>query len=78
MPHIQEYPKYKFHPDKASVLVKTKEEEDKLGADWTNSPKDFPQVSEPNCEDPYSEDETEIIRENGEEIVKKSRSKKEK
>ncbi len=77
MPHIQEYPKYKFHPDKASVLVKTKEEEDKLGADWTNSPKDFPQVSEPSS-DPYSEDETEIIREDGEEIVKKSRSKKEK
>lgn len=66
MPFVQEYPKYKFHKDREAVLVKTKEEDEKLGTDWKNSPKDF----EPDH--PLLEDD------NDESIVKKGRSKKEK
>ena len=38
---MQEYPKYKYHREKDTVVVESSQEEKKLGKDWVDSPAEF-------------------------------------
>jgi hypothetical protein len=45
------YPKFLYHRDYEPLLVKTEEQEKKLGAGWEDSPAKFDVVSHPEKKD---------------------------
>lgn len=48
----QEFPKYKYHAEKESVVVHSKEHEEALGSDWADSPAHVAKSCAKDCEVP--------------------------
>jgi hypothetical protein len=46
MEAFAEFPKWKYHPAKGGKIVQNPEEEAALGANWYESPADFPKPDE--------------------------------